>query len=120
MMDDPTISAIKPRTTALSRGGTPAHAAETIAKARTLRAEHATAAAYQAHRVEQARAAAHHTEAARWTEEYRRSVARCQLLGELIRREGTRSPVAAARASTAAPFAPPETEGDLPETGEAA
>jgi hypothetical protein len=119
-MDDPTISAIKPETSALSRGGTPAHAAETIAKARTLRAEHATAAAYQAHRVEQARAAGHHTEAARWTEEYRRSVARCRLLGELVRREGTRSPAAAVRASTAAPFAPPEAEGDVPETGEAA
>jgi hypothetical protein len=119
-MDDPTMSAIKPRNSALSPGGTPAHAAETIAKARTWRAEHATAAAYQAHRVEQARAAAHHTEAARWTEEYRRSAARCRLLGELIRRQGIRSPAAAARASTAARFAPPESEGDLPETGEAA
>jgi hypothetical protein len=120
MVDDPTISAIKPRTSAPSWGGIPAQAVETIAKARTLRAEHATAAAYQAHRVEQARAAAHHTEAARWTEEYRRSVARCRLLGELIRRERPRSPAAAARPSTTVPFASAQAESDLPETGEAA
>ena len=46
------------RTGALSHKGPPPRAAETIAKARALRAEHAQAAAYQAHRAEQARAAA--------------------------------------------------------------
>src|SRR5947209_18427089 len=119
-MDDRKTPATKLRTPALSRGGTPPHAAETIAKARALRAEHATAAAYQAHRVEQARAAAHYTEAARWTEEYRQSVARCRLLGELIRGGRTRSSAATARASAVNPFAPPETEDNLAKTGEAA
>jgi hypothetical protein len=118
-MDDPKDSVTELGTAALIRKGAPLRGAETIAKARALRAEHARAAAYQAHRVEQARAAAHYTEAARWTEEYRRSVARCRLLGEVIRGASPRSP-ASATASAVTPLAKPEPAEDIPTTGEAA
>ncbi len=107
------------RTAALSRKGPPARAAETIAKARALRAEHAQAAAYQARRAEQARAAANYKEAARWTEGYRCSVARCRLLGEVIRGGGSRSP-AGATASTVTPLATRKPAHDIPTPGEAA
>ena len=118
-MDDPKDSVTELGTAALSRRGASPRATETIAKARALRAEHAQAAAYQAHRVEQARAAANYTEAARWTEGYRRSVARCRLLGEVIRGGSSRSP-AGATASTVTPLAAPEPAEDIPTTGEAA
>ena len=107
------------RTGALSHKGPPPRAAETIAKARAMRAEHAQAAAYQAHRAEQARAAANHKEAARWTEGYRCSVARCRLLGEVIRGGGSRSP-AGATASTVTPLATRKPAQDIPTPGEAA
>jgi hypothetical protein len=108
------------RTVAPNRVAVPPGAAETIAKARTLRAEHAVAAAYQAHRVEQARGAAHYAEAARWGEEYRHSVARCRLLGEVIRARSRRSAAAAATASSVTPLVRPELANDVPTTGEAA
>ena len=106
-------------TAALSRRGASPRAAQTIAKARALRAEHAQAAAYQALRVEQARAAANYTEAARWTEDYRRSAARCRLLGEVIRGGSSRLP-AGPIASTVTPLAAPDPAQDFPTTGEAA
>jgi hypothetical protein len=91
-----------------------------IADAQAKRAEHARAAAYYAYRVEQARAAGHYAEAGRWSAEYRRSAARCRLLGEIIRGGRPASEAAGARASTVVPFAPPERGEDVPATGEAA
>jgi hypothetical protein len=108
------------RTVAPSRGAVPPGAADTIAKARALRAEHALAAAYQAHRVEQARAAFHHPEAARWEAEYGHSVARCRLLGEVIRAGSRRSATAAPTASSVIPLIRPEPTSDVHTTGEAA
>lgn len=119
MMTDPKDSVTKLRTAPLSRKGAPPRSAETIAKARALRAEHAQAAAYQARRVEQARAAARYTEAARWTEGYRRSVARCRLLGEVIRAANARPP-SGATASSVTPLGTPEPAADISSTGEAA
>ena len=58
---------------------------QTIARARTVRAENAIAAALYANRVERARAASRYREVALWTAEYRRSAARCRRLGEIIR-----------------------------------
>ena len=107
------------RTAGLSRKGPPSRAAETIAKARALRSEHAQAAAYQAHRAEQARAAGNHEEAVRWAEGYRCSVARCRLLGEVIRRGGSSSP-AGATAPTVTPLATRKRAHDIPTPGEAA
>jgi hypothetical protein len=118
-MDDPKDSVTELGTAALSRKRAPSRGGETIAKARALRAEHAQAAAYQAHRVEQARAAAHYTEAARWAEGYRRSVARCRLLGEVIR-GGSPGSSASATASTVTPLATREPAEAVPTTGEAA
>jgi hypothetical protein len=60
---------------------------QTFARARAIRAEHAMAAAFYANRVEQARAAARYAAVTRWTNEYKRSAARCRLLGEMIRCE---------------------------------
>jgi hypothetical protein len=60
---------------------------ETIARSRAIRAEHASAAALYANRVEQARAAARYSAVAQWTDEYRRSAARCRQLGGIIRRQ---------------------------------
>ena len=60
---------------------------QTLARARAVRAEHARAAALYANRVEQARASARSREVAQWTDEYRRSAARCRLIGEMIRGE---------------------------------
>jgi hypothetical protein len=65
---------------------TPNHE-QKIARARAVRAEHARAAAFYANRVEQARASARRRDAAQWTDEYRRSAARCRLIGEMIRSE---------------------------------
>ena len=66
---------------------TPSHE-QRIARARAVRAEHARAAAFYADRVEQARASARRRDVAQWTEdEYRRSAARCRLIGEMIRSE---------------------------------
>jgi hypothetical protein len=107
------------RTGALSHKGPPPRAAETIAKARALRAKHAQAAAYQAHRAEQARAAANHKEAARWTDGYRCSVARCRLLGVVIRGGGSGSPAGGA-SSTVTPLATRKPAPDIPTPGEAA
>jgi hypothetical protein len=118
-MDDDHDSVTQLRTAALSRKGPPPRDPETIAKARALRAEHAQAATYQARRAEQARAAANYKEAARWTEGYRCSVARCRLLGEVIREGGSRSP-AGATASTVTPLATREPAQDIPTPGEAA
>ena len=60
---------------------------QAIARARAVRAEHAMAAARYANQAEQARAAAQYSAVARWTDEYRRSAARCRRLGEIIRSE---------------------------------
>ena len=60
---------------------------QTIARIRVVRAEHARAAQFYANRAQQARAAARYSAVARWTDEYRRSAARCRLLGEMIRHE---------------------------------
>jgi hypothetical protein len=60
---------------------------QTIERVRAVRAEHARAAAFYAKRVEQARAAGRYGAVTRWTTEYRRSAARCRLLGEMIRSE---------------------------------
>lgn len=65
----------------------PKHA-QTIARARAARAEHAIAAALYAQRVEQARARAQYGAVVLWTAEYQRSAARCRELGEIIRTEG--------------------------------
>jgi hypothetical protein len=70
-----------------SRETTTPNRDQTLARARAIRAEHARAAAFYANRVEQARAAARHNDVARWTDEYRRSVARCRQFGEMIRSE---------------------------------
>lgn len=84
-MTDAEISTAQLRTAPpLNGGGTLPHTTETIAKVRALRAEHAQAAAYQAYRVERARAAGHYIEAAHWAKEYRRSAARCRVLGEML------------------------------------
>jgi hypothetical protein len=61
--------------------------AQTFARARALRAEHAIAAALYAYRVEQARAASRYNAMALWSAEYQRSAARCRKLGEVIRAE---------------------------------
>ena len=106
-------------TAALSRKGAPPCAVAMIAKARALRAEHAQEAAYQARRAEQARAAANYTQATRWTEGYRRSAARCRLLGEVIRGERP-SPPTSAPASTVISLATPEPAEDIDISGEAA
>ena len=66
---------------------TASNSEQTIARARTVRAEQAIAAARYADQVEQARAAARYSAMARWTVEYRRSAARCRRLGEIIRSE---------------------------------
>ena len=107
----------KLRTAVPSHGGGQVGPAATIAQARALRAEHAQAAAYQGYRAQQARAASHHSDAARWTEEYRRSVARCRLLGDLIRAGGVKSGGAA---STVTPLIRPKPASDVPTTGAAA
>ena len=71
----------------ISRKAKPLDREQTITRIRTVRAEHARAAAFYARRVEQARAAAKYGAMVRWTDEYRRSAARCRLLGEMIRNE---------------------------------
>jgi hypothetical protein len=70
-----------------SRESTTPSREQTIARARAVRAEHARAAAFYANRVEQARASARCSDVAQWTDEYRRSTARCRLIGEMIRSE---------------------------------
>jgi hypothetical protein len=98
----------------------------TIAAVRAMRAEHARAAAYYAHRAQEARAASRHTEAARWTDEYRHAVASCRRLGEMIHG----GPPALDQAGAADPpsvgdptvlrLPPVGPEGDVPTTGAAA
>jgi hypothetical protein len=99
--------------------GTSPHGAK-IVDAQAKRAEHARAAAYYAYRVELARAAGRSAEAAHWSEEYRRSVATCRLLGEIIRSGRSGSAAAGVPDSTVVPFAPPGRGDDVPATGEAA
>jgi hypothetical protein len=70
-----------------SRESTNPNRDQTIARARAIRAEQARAAAFYANRVEQARASARYGDVAHWTDEYRRSAARCRLFGEMIRSE---------------------------------
>jgi hypothetical protein len=60
---------------------------EALTRARALRDEYARAAALYAYRIQRARGTAQVGEVARWTAEYRRLVARCRLLGEIIRGE---------------------------------
>ena len=69
------------------RETTATNSEQTIARARSVRAEHAIAAALYASRVERARAASRYGEMALWTAEYRRSAASCRRLGEIIRSE---------------------------------
>lgn len=92
--------------------------AETIAKARAMRAEHAEAAAYYAHRVEQARAAFHNSEVSHWSDLYRRSAIACRLLGELIR--GDRPATTSTPDATVVSFAPSDAGEHVSSTGEAA
>jgi hypothetical protein len=70
-----------------SRETTTPNREQTIARARAMRAEHARAAAFYANRVAHARASARYSDVAQWTDEYRRSAARCRLFGEMIRSE---------------------------------
>jgi hypothetical protein len=70
-----------------TREATTPDRAQTIARARAIRAEEAIAAALCANRVERARSTARSAAVARWTDEYRRSAARCRQLGEMIRSE---------------------------------
>lgn len=56
-----------------------------LTRARALRDEYARAAALYAYRIERATARARVGEVARLTGEYRRSAAKCRLLGEIIR-----------------------------------
>jgi hypothetical protein len=58
---------------------------ETLIRARALRDEYARAAAFYAYRIERDRASAQVGVVARWGAEYRRSTAKCRLLGEIIR-----------------------------------
>jgi hypothetical protein len=60
---------------------------EALTRARALRGEYARAAALYAYRIERARSSARVGSVARWTAGYRRSVARCRVLGEIIRGE---------------------------------
>jgi hypothetical protein len=60
---------------------------KTLVRARALRDEYARAAALYAYRIERARARAQVAAVARWAAEYRRSAAKCRMLGELIRGE---------------------------------
>ena len=60
---------------------------ETLIRARALRDEYARAAALYAYRIERAQASAQVGAVARWAAEYRRSSAKCRVLGELIRGE---------------------------------
>jgi hypothetical protein len=64
---------------------TPVPHEETLTRARALRDEYARAAALYAYRIERARARARVAEVAHWTAAYRRSTARCRVLGEIIR-----------------------------------
>jgi hypothetical protein len=57
----------------------------TVEQARVMRADQARLAALYADRVEEARAAGHSGGMAHWLRQYRRSAARCRLLGEQIR-----------------------------------
>src|SRR5947209_7897106 len=93
---------------------------ERLARARAVRVEHAQAAAYYAHRTEQARAAAHDREAARWAGRYRASATSCRLLGELIRGDRPGSSTASARDATVVALAPARLRERIPTTGEAA
>jgi hypothetical protein len=70
-----------------TRDATAPKSEQTIARARAVRAEHALAAALYANRAEQARATCRQNAVAQWTAEYRRSAARCRLLGDIIRGE---------------------------------
>ena len=60
---------------------------ETLVRARTLRDQYARAAALYAYRIERCRPSARVGAVARWTAGYRRSAARCRVLGEIIRGE---------------------------------
>ena len=71
----------------LTDGATSCRRAETLIRARALRGEYARAAALYAYRIERARASAQVGAVARWAAEYRRSTAKCRVLGEIIRVE---------------------------------
>lgn len=58
---------------------------EALTRARALRNDYARAAAMYANRIERSGARARVGEVAQWTAEYRRSTARCRVLGEIIR-----------------------------------
>jgi hypothetical protein len=60
---------------------------ERLARARALRDEYARAAALCAYRIERVREGPRRAELGELTLEYRRSVARCRLLGQVIRGE---------------------------------
>jgi hypothetical protein len=99
---------------------------QTIAAVRAMRAEHARAAAYYAHRAQQARAASRHTEAVRWTDEYRHAVASCRRLGKIIHggppavdQVGAPDPPSTGD-PTVLRFGPVGPEDDIPTTGAAA
>ena len=71
----------------LTNEATSSTSEETLSRARALRDEYARAAALYAYRIERSRASARVGAVAHWTAEYRRSAARCRVLGEIIRGE---------------------------------
>ena len=71
----------------LTDEGTSSQREEVLIRTRALRDEYARAAALYAYRIERARGMAQVGELARWTAEYRRLVAKCRVLGEIIRGE---------------------------------
>ena len=62
----------------ISRETTRLDREQSVPRVRAVRTEHARTAALLASRVELARAEAGYSAAARWTNEYRRSAARCR------------------------------------------
>jgi hypothetical protein len=92
----------------------------TVEKAMVMRADQARLAALYADRVEQAHAAAERGATAHWTHEYRRSMMRCRLLGERIRREGCDSRAVAAERDPTVVRLAPRPLADVPSTGEVA
>jgi hypothetical protein len=103
-----------------SREATMSTREERVANARAVRAEYALAAAFYANRVEQARAAFRDRAVAEWTDQYRRSVARCRLLGEAIRAEESKARGSDVEVAPTVVALTPESPTDVRSTGLAA
>ncbi len=105
----------------LIRERNPIHHDLTVAQARTMRAEQAGLTAFYADRAAQAGATAQFGPLAYWRDEYRRSTARCRMLGDLIRGERAADvKLDRPASSTVVRLAPPNSAPDSPPTGEAA